>query len=448
MLDEITDFSRIDFSPWIEISAIPNELNEPVLTFENRPIYNPNLGPLMAIDQDFVNDYNFDFYGNYPKKGSNEVVLTKYAYTLFQYRGYKNSSTDIEQINSYDDLIGKEITLDISMLNRSYQLKMKVCGIVDTGFDCQRYEDIFARRNDSVSEQLRNEFNYLTSESLENYLFVDNEFMESFIIDSRTASDTSYYSSADSYITFLGNEYDRVPYVFDKNNPFYMDEIKRYKDYEFVAITDDGQPIESKQGLKGNEAILPMGDYLTPLVSRRIYDFASENIDEVYDEFVVRDNPYLAENSMSQCAYEYSQYIQKNTNTYDNPADDNIYQPGYTCKYFIDQVLEEQTAIIREAMNNDECYPMIKDYEGDVLYNEPIHLAAVIFLYPFTDNYLANVYPRLYVSSELYDDMFAKYEGVQVPKLYSKVAFVPYNKSLRNETKKNLNFLKSAYIID
>ena len=167
-----------------------------------------------------------------------------------------------------------------------------------------------------------------------------------------------------------------------------MDEIKRYKDYEFVAITDNGQPIESKQGLKGNEAILPMGDYLTPLVSRRIYDFASENIDEVYDEFVLRDYPYLAEDGMSVCTYEYSEYIQKNTDTYDNPADDNIYQPGYTCKYFIDQVLEEQTAIIREAMNNDECYPMIKDYQGDVLYNEPIHLAAVTFLYPFTDNYL------------------------------------------------------------
>lgn len=81
-------------------------------------------------DADFVKDYGYKLVaGRLPEKKT-EVALPLHLYNFFKRYGYGNDDNAVK-INSYDELIGKEISLTSYYFNMP---KLTVTGIIDTNF--------------------------------------------------------------------------------------------------------------------------------------------------------------------------------------------------------------------------------------------------------------------------------------------------------------------------
>lgn len=101
-----------------------------------------------------------------------EIVISKYNFDMFKEYNFK-SQNDVEfQINTYNDLIGKEIRID-------YYTKFTVVGIVDTKFDIQRYEPLTERSDNYLMMMLlMDEYETVRKFSVHNLVFVRNGYIE------------------------------------------------------------------------------------------------------------------------------------------------------------------------------------------------------------------------------------------------------------------------------
>lgn len=92
-----------------------------------KKVYPTILSYYCEIDENFLNISNCKLVGNSRlPSNNNEIVLTKYIYSLFNKFGYYNNGK-IESINSYNDLIGKTLSTKVC--------EFTICGIIDTNLD-------------------------------------------------------------------------------------------------------------------------------------------------------------------------------------------------------------------------------------------------------------------------------------------------------------------------
>ncbi len=96
--------------------------------------YENNWG-VYALTQDFMDRYGFTLHGAMPTT-ADQVVLTTYALSMYMYRGYRQSETELLPVRTAQDLIGKRIVMQDEQLG---ERTFTVSGVLDTGFKTERY---------------------------------------------------------------------------------------------------------------------------------------------------------------------------------------------------------------------------------------------------------------------------------------------------------------------
>lgn len=132
---------------WLNISGYFD--TEAELSETEYNIYADNFSGFTEIDQDKLEALNLKLAaGRLPDGDKNEIAVSDYVYESFKIGGYKpNDESKADKISTYDDLIGRTLMLD----EREYT----ITGIVDTGFDLDRYISLTEEKeNKSTAQQL------------------------------------------------------------------------------------------------------------------------------------------------------------------------------------------------------------------------------------------------------------------------------------------------------
>ncbi len=96
-------------------------------------IYSESLSGITSIDQDFISEHGFTLEGALPSE-KGEIVITRFMYECFEAYGYLDNGTgETVKIDEEKDLIGKTLLFTKGLP------KLKISGILDTGFDYTRY---------------------------------------------------------------------------------------------------------------------------------------------------------------------------------------------------------------------------------------------------------------------------------------------------------------------
>lgn len=95
--------------------------------------------------------------GRLPKGNQEEIAISEYMYKTFEKAGYVDDNGKKYLINAYEDLLGKNITID----QRNY----KIVGILDTKVDFDRYKSII--ENPTGKSSAENLTNYALAQELE-----------------------------------------------------------------------------------------------------------------------------------------------------------------------------------------------------------------------------------------------------------------------------------------
>jgi len=147
--------------------------------YEYNSYYMMDFGGCIAVDQQLLQDVDADLIaGNLPVS-SDEVVVSTQVLETFQEYGYKDYQTGTSKdIQSAPDLIGLPIPSEFGTIT--------ICGVVDTGLDTDRYEELKDTTYDEDMEfsemilmlALQQELNYARRYSLAGMLMVSPEFIQ------------------------------------------------------------------------------------------------------------------------------------------------------------------------------------------------------------------------------------------------------------------------------
>lgn len=161
------------------------------LTETEYNIYSRAFGGFAEINDSVIKDMGFKLLaGTLPDGTKDEIAVSEYIYEIFKKAQYfdgvtlkkaaDGTQTPVYQaINSYNDLIGKTITLN--------NVKYTVTAIIDTGFDISRYSSLTEKKqHQSKAEQmvdfvLYNEFSSSSAYSYAGIIMVGKEKMEKLI---------------------------------------------------------------------------------------------------------------------------------------------------------------------------------------------------------------------------------------------------------------------------
>lgn len=161
------------------------------LTETEYNIYSRAFGGFAEINDSVIKDMGFKLLaGTLPDGTKDEIAVSEYIYEIFKKAQYfdgvtlkkaaDGTETPVYQaINSYNDLIGKTITLN--------NVKYTVTAIIDTGFDISRYSSLTEKKqHQSKAEQmvdfvLYNEFSSSSAYSYAGIIMVGKEKMEKLI---------------------------------------------------------------------------------------------------------------------------------------------------------------------------------------------------------------------------------------------------------------------------
>lgn len=161
------------------------------LTETEYNIYSRAFGGFAEINDSVIKDMGFKLLaGTLPDGTKDEIAVSEYIFEIFKKAQYfdgvtlkkaaDGTETPVYQaINSYNDLIGKTITLN--------NVKYTVTAIIDTGFDISRYSSLTEKKqHQSKAEQmvdfvLYNEFSSSSAYSYAGIIMVGKEKMEKLI---------------------------------------------------------------------------------------------------------------------------------------------------------------------------------------------------------------------------------------------------------------------------
>ncbi|MFR7880491.1 MAG: hypothetical protein ACLU5J_02695 [Christensenellales bacterium] len=96
---------------------------------------------LLAIDMNFINQYDFDLNGSLPEK-DDEIAITKLVEDVIKEYGIRDYN-GVEQEN-----LDSALHLEISI----FGLKMKIVGVIDTKADISEYQDL---KGDSIADYMK-----------------------------------------------------------------------------------------------------------------------------------------------------------------------------------------------------------------------------------------------------------------------------------------------------
>ncbi len=214
-LEEVSDGSGVKmhgvFSPANADLSFDSQINPDIkLTETDYNIYSRAFSGFAEINDSVIKDMGFKLLaGSLPDGTKDEIAVSEYVFEIFKKAQYFDGTTYnkaadgtetpvYQAINSYNDLIGKTVTLN--------NVKYTVTAIVDTGFDISRYASLTEKKqHQSKAEQmvdfvLYNEYSSSSAYSYAGVIMVGKEKMEKLISERPPMTPIT-----EGYINFYSN---------------------------------------------------------------------------------------------------------------------------------------------------------------------------------------------------------------------------------------------------
>ena len=199
------------------------------------------------ITKEKIDEFGYKILaGELPDGKKDEIAISKYVYETFHLGKYtdgvadENGKINYEQINSYDDLIGKKLY----MVDKEYT----ITAIIDTNVDLERYTVLTEKdENKTSAEQLAefallNEFNYIRAFSLAGVAMVGDGY-----VDRLLENKPNIYALSEKYMYLYTDVND---YWLD---PTYLIKMSDIKDMEVIWLDNERTELGDK------ELIITMG---------------------------------------------------------------------------------------------------------------------------------------------------------------------------------------------
>ena len=199
------------FSPANADLSFDTQINPDIkLTETDYNIYSRAFSGFAEINDSVIKDMGFKLLaGTLPDGTKDEIAVSEYVFEIFKKAQYFDGTTYnkaadgterpvYQAINSYNDLIGKTVTLN--------NVKYTVTAIVDTGFDISRYTSLTEKKqHQSKAEQmvdfvLYNEYSSSSAYSYAGVIMVGKEKMEKLISERPPMTEIT-----EGYISFYSN---------------------------------------------------------------------------------------------------------------------------------------------------------------------------------------------------------------------------------------------------
>lgn len=329
-------YSNINYDdniyPYINGTDIPKVINNGVL----------------EISDDFIKNYSMSLYGRLPNN-YDEIVITKFIFEQYRLRGYY-SNKEITNIYSYDDLIGKELQITDTKIQATKNVK--IVGILDTGFDVEKYNDLIDKKPYKSKKllELNKALDDILLHGIENVYYVKEGFMEEVLI----------------------NSVDKVVLSNNDNNTVSFNKVASIK-------TSDKKIYYFGEKNTTNGIVLPLpsssNEYLELLeiAKRYVTNFATEHYEEIRNAFV--------EDGNNDSVSSYVEYI--------IDSKENKYHKEYNY------------ATIKDKVLNDYIKTLVQENDNSVNFNELLfdHYVKVIGFYNQYDD--VDNTPTLYISDDL-----------------------------------------------
>lgn len=161
-------------------SEVPSSSTSSDSRYDWTRIYPNKFSGVASLNDQMISSYGYSLTGALPAN-KNEIVLPSFIAEYYVKMGFlqynkQTDKSDIVTINSVNDMIGKEITVQIHW-NIPTQ-KYKVVGILNTGFDTSRYEVLADTRNENIMNMvIGEELNAAMNYSLHAVLFIHQDLL-------------------------------------------------------------------------------------------------------------------------------------------------------------------------------------------------------------------------------------------------------------------------------
>ena len=228
------------------------------LTETDYNIYSRAFSGFAEINNSVIDDMSFKLLaGALPDGTKDEIAVSEYVFEIFKKAQYfdgvtYNKASDgtqtpvFQKINSYDDLIGKTITLN--------KVKYTVTAIIDTGFDISRYTSLTEKKDhQSKAEQmvdyvLYNEFCSSSAYSYAGVIMVGKEKMEKLISERPPMT-----AITEGFISFHSNNANENDgYNIDSN---YMASLNDVKGENIIWIDGEKKELGEKEIITTMDAL-------------------------------------------------------------------------------------------------------------------------------------------------------------------------------------------------
>ena len=199
------------FSPTNADISFDTQINPEVkLTETDYNIYSRAFSGFAEINDSVIKDMGFKLLaGALPDGTKDEIAVSEYIFEIFKKAQYFDGTTFdkakdgtqtpvYQKINSYNDLIGKTLTLN--------NIKYTVTAIIDTGFDISRYASLTEKKtHQTKAEQmvdfvLYNEFSSSSAYSYAGVIMVGKEKIEKLISERPPMTEIT-----EGFISFYSN---------------------------------------------------------------------------------------------------------------------------------------------------------------------------------------------------------------------------------------------------
>ena len=146
-------------------------------------VYPSEFSGVSVLSQEIISSFNYSLTsGSKLPENNNEIVIPSFIAEYYVKNGFlqyneDTKTSDIIKINSIGEMVGKEITIQVSW-NLPTQ-KYKIVGVLDTGFDTSRYEALADTRNENIFNMVVNEeLDAAKSHSLNAVMFINQDFFD------------------------------------------------------------------------------------------------------------------------------------------------------------------------------------------------------------------------------------------------------------------------------
>ncbi len=233
------------------------------LTDTDYSLYNPSFSGFAEISPQILEDMGFKILaGTLPDGAKNEIAISEYIFEVFKKGEYLDSVIKYDNgtvkynyipINTYEEIIGKKITL----LGSDFI----VSAVIDTNFDIERYNSLQEKKEHKTNTEkladmlLYSEFSYSSNYSYAALAMVGSGRMESFLTNRPPMS-----SITEGYIV-LHNDQLNV-------DPMYLAKLSNIKNEKILWLGDKKTELGEKEIIATTDCVMlfedgPEGDFET-----------------------------------------------------------------------------------------------------------------------------------------------------------------------------------------